>query len=500
MMGVYSAGSSVVCSGRVGSLYSEYVDAFTFANWTIDYVKYDNCGEYALGNARFVNFADAANATGRSMFISTEPFLIVPNSMHSTFSNSWRTTNDINPSFSTILDRIDTNDKWADLHTSGGVNDPDMLECGNGGLTDGECRVHFGLWAIAKAPLILGTSLPKLSPSTLAIIKNAGVIAVNQDPLSVQGKKLATNGLPTPRFVGLAPCDAGAERGFNGVSAQSLKWQPRATAVNASAISLYNVETNRCLAMGPYWLYPTAPLLFPCNSSDPAQAWVLPTSAKSLGALQWLPAILSGAPSTALAVGASTLYGAPHGSDPVLPDANYGLTNITLAPYAPEPECHSRDCDNYEPSQMWYWSPRLGTLSLGHMSANDYRCFGPNCYQLTGHLPTSAQLCLAHVLSYDANVGTSPLDSGLPGEDVWGGPLAGGDFVVALVNRDGASARTIAARWAWLEAPGVGDATSFCGTELFSGAKLPGALVGGVSWSVPPHDIAVIRLTPGSSC
>jgi alpha-galactosidase len=89
--------SSVVCSGRVGSLYNEVVDAETYASWGVDYVKYDNCGEYGLGNARFVAFADAANATGRSMFISTEPFLLVPNPSHATFSNSWRTTNDINP-------------------------------------------------------------------------------------------------------------------------------------------------------------------------------------------------------------------------------------------------------------------------------------------------------------------------------------------------------------------------------------------------------------------
>jgi hypothetical protein len=133
------------------------------------------------------------------------------------------------------------------------------------------------------------------------------------------------------------------------------------------------------------------------------------------------------------------------------------------------------------------------------MSANDYHCFGPNCYQLTGHLPTSSQLCLAHVLSYDANVGTSPNDAGAAGVDVWGGPLANGDFVVGLVNRDGAAARAIAARWTWLEAPGVGDATSFCGTEIFAGTKL-GALVGGVSLTVPPHDIALIRLTPGAAC
>ena len=65
--------------------------------------------------------------TGTDMFISTEPFLIVPNPSHATFSNSWRTTNDINPSFSTILDRADTNDKWADIAMYG-INDPDMLE------------------------------------------------------------------------------------------------------------------------------------------------------------------------------------------------------------------------------------------------------------------------------------------------------------------------------------------------------------------------------------
>ena len=149
------------------------------------------------------------------------------------------------------------------------------------------------------------------------------------------------------------------------------------------------------------------------------------------------------------------------------------------------------------PSADWYWSPRLGTLNLGVFSANDYRCFGPNCYQLTGHLPTRAQLCLAHVLSYDGNVGTDPSGSGKAGVDVWGGPLAGGDFVVALVNRDGAAARQIAARWTWLEAPGIGDATRFCATELFSGAVVPGgAQVGGVVLTVQPHDIAMLRLTP----
>ena len=181
----------------------------------------------------------------------------------------------------------------------------------------------------------------------------------------------------------------------------------------------------------------------------------------------------------------------------MLPDANYGLTNLTLTQYQPEPFCNNRNCDNYNPAQMWYWSPRLQTLNLGHMSANDYRCFGPNCYQLTGHPPTQSQYCLSHVLSYDANVGTDPSGASKEGTDVWGGALSDG-FVMGLLNRYTTSF-SITARWSWLEAAGVDDSTSFCVTELFSGNKL-GANVGGVVLPVQPHDMLVLKLSPGTSC
>eukprot|EP00729_Bicosta_minor_P005235 gene5235-13696_t len=498
--GIYSAASSVVCSGRAGSLYNEFRDAAQFAAWNVDYAKYDDCGEYGLGNARFVNFADAVNATGRPMFISTEPYLIVPNPEHATFANSWRTTNDINANFRTILDRADTNDKWADI-AKYGINDPDMLEVGNGKLTDGECRVHFGLWAAIKAPLILGTNLTALSPAQLAIVSNKAAIAVNQDELGIQAKKLAADGIVTPRFVGLAPCSAGAEMGYNGVSTASLKWATQPFPSNETATMLVNTETGRCLTMGAYAgaTDPTAtrvPLLMPCDNADPGQAWILP-AATTIGGLRWLPAVMANNASDAFTVGGSTLYGAAHGSDPSLPDSFYGLTNLTLSEYAPEAPCTSRACDDYSPGQMWYWSPRLRTLNLGLMSANHYRCWGPNCQQLTSHMPTSAQLCLSHVLSYDGNVGTNPHGATSDGDDVWGGALAGGDFVMALVNRNSSSdSETISARWAWLEAAGVGETTTFCVTELFSGEQL-GHYAGGVQLPVPSHDIALLRLVPG---
>ena len=149
LMGIYSAGSSVVCSGRTGSLYNEVIDAETFSSWGIDYAKYDNCGEYALGLARFINFADAANATGRPMVISSEPFSLHPTPAHREFAHLWRTTNDINANFKTILDRADTNDKWADLSGPGSWADPDV-----------SLSSHSRLLSLPSVPLTMPPSSP----------------------------------------------------------------------------------------------------------------------------------------------------------------------------------------------------------------------------------------------------------------------------------------------------------------------------------------------------
>jgi alpha-galactosidase len=72
-------------------------------------------------------------------------------------------------------------------HTDfGGHSDADMLEVGNGGLTESEERSHFALWAAMKSPLLIGTDLIKIKPSSLAILKSRRLILFNQDP--VHGK------------------------------------------------------------------------------------------------------------------------------------------------------------------------------------------------------------------------------------------------------------------------------------------------------------------------
>jgi alpha-galactosidase len=73
-------------------------------------------------------------------------------------------------------------------------NDPDMLEVGNGGMTNTEYRTHFSLWAILAAPLIAGNDLLHMTESTRDILTNKEVIAVNQDPAGKQGYKISDNG------------------------------------------------------------------------------------------------------------------------------------------------------------------------------------------------------------------------------------------------------------------------------------------------------------------
>jgi hypothetical protein len=513
--GIYSAASSVVCSGRPGSLYNEMIDAETFSSWNVSLVKYDNCGEYSLGNTRFTVFADAVASLGSKMIISTEPFSLVPNPTHAAFAHYYRTGNDINAAWSTILDRIDRNDKWAPFSGPGHFADPDMLQLN--GLSDGELRAHFGLWALAKAPLILGFDPRKTTPSQLAIFSNPGAIAVNQDPLGVQARKLAVNGTLTPRFVGLAPCAAALQGpapnglpGPNGVTAAGLSWTATSLGdVNGTqAYLLVNNATGRCLGTRMY-MGRITPLLVPCVSDisqDLTQAWALPTGAVRIGAIQSLAAVAATAagqnPSnaTVLSVANSTVYGTVHGSDdaPLL-DAAYGITVLGLDVYTPEAPCQNRNCQDYVPQQSWYWSPRSRTVSLAMSSANMYRCFEGPCYLLTTHMPAPDQMCLSHVASI-SNDGVDPDTTTTGGADVWGGPLAGGAYVLGLLNRNDASSSPapITASFSMLEDPAIGPSTSACVRELFSNTQL-GVVTGQVTVTVPPHDLALLRVVPGAT-
>ena len=116
-----------------------------------------------------------------------------------------------------------------------------MLEVGNGGMTDAEYVTHFSLWSISKAPLIIGCDVTRMSAATLATLTNPEVIAVNQDPLGVQGKKVAFqfSQLPdTPGHVVVADCSP------SGTTPLNQQW-----AFSSSDKGFRSVVGERCLAI-----------------------------------------------------------------------------------------------------------------------------------------------------------------------------------------------------------------------------------------------------------
>ncbi|XP_047325453.1 alpha-galactosidase 3 isoform X2 [Impatiens glandulifera] len=195
-LGIYSDAGVFTCEVRPGSLNHENDDAELFASWGVDYLKYDNCFNNGIEpKKRYPPMRDALNATGRSIFYSIcEWGVDDPAIWAGQVGNSWRTTGDIKDSWESMTTIADLNDKWASYAGPGGWNDPDMLEVGNGGMTYDEYQAHFSIWALMKAPLLIGCDVRNMSAETVELLTNTEVIAVNQDPLGIQGRKVQVSG------------------------------------------------------------------------------------------------------------------------------------------------------------------------------------------------------------------------------------------------------------------------------------------------------------------
>ncbi|MGG4105043.1 NPCBM/NEW2 domain-containing protein [Paenibacillus lautus] len=138
---------------------------------------------------------DALKATGRPIVFSicewgvTKPWIWGPSVGH-----LWRTTEDISDNWNSMTGILDQNSVLAEYAGPGHWNDPDMLEVGNGGMTDTEYRAHFSLWSIMAAPLIAGNDITAMSDATKEILLNKEVIAIDQDPAGIQGSKIRDDG------------------------------------------------------------------------------------------------------------------------------------------------------------------------------------------------------------------------------------------------------------------------------------------------------------------
>ncbi|KAL9611859.1 MAG: hypothetical protein Q9167_003513 [Letrouitia subvulpina] len=202
--GMYSSAGFYTCAQYPASLGKEQQDAQTFADWGVDYLKYDNCynggqsGSSLITYNRYKVMSDALNQTGRPILYGMcEWGTDYPWNWAQTMANSWRMSGDIYDSFNrpddrcpcttydcslpgyhcSVMNIINKMPPIANKGQPGAWNDMDSLEVGNGGMSDDE--------AILKSPMIIGTDVTKMDAGTLSIYSNAAVLAISQDPLGV---------------------------------------------------------------------------------------------------------------------------------------------------------------------------------------------------------------------------------------------------------------------------------------------------------------------------
>jgi alpha-galactosidase len=211
-IGIYSSPGPKTCAGYEGSLGHEEQDAKMYAEWGIDYLKYDLCSfipavmqkqapndqaaQMRLMHDAYDKMAKALRATGRPIVLSLCQYGwdAVWEWAPALGGNLWRSTGDIEANWNsmyTILSMQAGLEKYAG---PGHWNDPDMLEVGNGRLHLGENRVHFTMWAMLSAPLLAGNDLPHMKPEIHDILTNKEVIAIDQDKLGRQASRIYSEG------------------------------------------------------------------------------------------------------------------------------------------------------------------------------------------------------------------------------------------------------------------------------------------------------------------
>ncbi|KAF1996368.1 glycoside hydrolase family 27 protein [Amniculicola lignicola CBS 123094] len=219
-IGIYSSAGDWTCAGYRASLGYEELDAKTWSDWDIDYLKYDNCyvpnnwadecrgcvPEYPRGDVvngtctnptgmcppgynyttsktalRFRRMRDALLAQPRPILYSLCEWGEAGVQQWANETGvSWRMSGDINPSWPRILEILNQNSFYLNNVDFWGHSDADMLEVGNG-LSIHQSRSHFALWAAMKSPLLIGCDLETVKGEEVAILKNEYLLAFNQD-------------------------------------------------------------------------------------------------------------------------------------------------------------------------------------------------------------------------------------------------------------------------------------------------------------------------------
>lgn len=213
--GIYSDAGTMTCGDQPASYGFEEKDAKLFAEWGVDYLKYDYCycndygsenNDYKEAISRYKKMGDELKATGRSIVFSIcewgprSPWLWGKE----VGGHLWRISYDVGDKWDEprnehsqigILTAIDAMVNLERFVQKGGWNDPDMLVIGlknsgfikGGGCTDEEYRTQMSMWCMLAAPLMMGCDVREMSDATKTILLNKDIIAIDQDPLGKQG-------------------------------------------------------------------------------------------------------------------------------------------------------------------------------------------------------------------------------------------------------------------------------------------------------------------------
>ena len=196
--GIYSCVGTRTCADYPGSFGYEFLDAETFAEWGVDYLKYDYCNKpkHVDGPTLYRRMAMALRNCGRDILFSACNWGhdSTPDWIRSSGAQMYRSGSDITDSWQSIKDIAVSQMAMERYASPYCFNDLDMLVVGmygrshndtiavNGGCTTEEYKTHFSLWAMMNSPLMIGCDIRDMNDETKAILMNRDILAINQDP------------------------------------------------------------------------------------------------------------------------------------------------------------------------------------------------------------------------------------------------------------------------------------------------------------------------------
>lgn len=279
--GLYTDRGTMTCGGRPGSKGYEKIDAEVYASWGVDYLKEDSCYASQVHDVAFMEYGamrDALNATGRPIYFSLCGWNPWYAPVGATLGNSWRIAGDVN-SYPDAIRAMEINEPLAKYAGPGAWNDPDMLVGSSAGtaarMSPAQSRTQFSVWAVMAAPLLIGTTLTQMSAWDLETYTNAEVLAIDQDPLGLQGTRGFQNSLAQ---VWGRKIQVGSGRG---VAVALINNSPATLTVtcNSTCLATFGVPPNVILQARDVWAHAAAP---PVNTSVGLSADVGPSGSSML--------------------------------------------------------------------------------------------------------------------------------------------------------------------------------------------------------------------------